>query len=81
MQNLEDIGRELERQGKADAIKKLAASADGQKLGKMVDQRAVEKAVKGGDTEALRQMLGKILATSEGQRLAANLKQMMESKD
>lgn len=78
MQNLENIGRELERMGKGDAIKKLASSADGKRLSGMIDPQAVEKAARGGNAEELRSMLGKILETPEGKRLAENVKKMME---
>lgn len=80
MQNLEEIGRELEKRGQVEAIKKLAASADGQKLGGMLDRQAVEKAAKSGDTEALRQMLSRVLETSEGRRLAENVKKLLENR-
>ena len=45
MQNLEKAAQELQRQGKAERIRALADSADGRKLGQMLDAGAVEKAV------------------------------------
>lgn len=80
MRNLEDIGRELEQSGKASQLKALADSAEAKRLGALVDRPAVEKAVKGGDAEALRALLGGVLATPEGQRMADKLRRMMESK-
>ena len=72
------MAQELRRQGKAEGIRALADSADGQKLGRMIDAAAVEKAVKGGDSAALRQILQGVLSTDEGRRLAANLRSMMQ---
>lgn len=78
MQNFEQMGRELERRGKTDGIKKLAESADGQKLGKMIDPNAIEKAARSGDGAALHSLLSAVLSTEEGKRLAENVRKMME---
>ena len=43
MQSFQELGRELERQGKTERIKALAESDDGQRLGRMVDTHAVER--------------------------------------
>ena len=79
MQNLETIGRELQRSGKAEDIRKLAASEDGQKLSRMLDGKAVEQAARSGDNEALRSLLGQVLRTREGQRLAENIQKLMQN--
>ena len=79
MQNLENIGRELERRGKTEEINKLAQSRDGQRISGMLDPQAIEKAARGGDTESLKNMLGRILETPEGKRLAESVKKMMEN--
>ncbi len=78
MQDLEKLAQALQRQGKADGLRALADSADGRKLGQMIDGAAVEKAVKGGDSAALQQMLRGVLSTDEGRRLAENLRRMMQ---
>ena len=39
MQNFENIGRELERRGKTDGIRKIAESADGQSLSRMISEK------------------------------------------
>ena len=78
VQNLDQMTQELRRQGKAEGIRALADSADGQKLAGMIDAAAVEKAVKGGDSAALQQILRGVLSTAEGQRLAANIRSMMQ---
>ena len=37
MNRFEDVGRELERLGKAEDVKRLAESEDGKRLSRMVD--------------------------------------------
>ena len=54
MQNFEDLGRELSRRGKTEQLKALAETDDVQRLSKMVDSAAVEKAAKTGDGDALK---------------------------
>ena len=78
MQNFENIGRELERRGKTEDIKKLAESADGQRLGQMIDPKAVENAARSGDSEAMRRILGGVLNTAEGKRLAESVRRLMQ---
>ena len=78
MQNFETLSRELERRGKTEEIKKIAQSSDGQRISSMLDPQAMEKAAQGGDTESLKNMLGKILETPEGRRLAESVRKMME---
>ncbi len=76
--DFERIGRELERQGKAEKLKNIADSEEGKAISRMIDTEAVQKAAKSGDAAALKTILSQVLATSEGQRLAENLKKAME---
>ena len=78
MQDLEQLRRELERQGKAEKLKALADSAEGQKIGKMVDAEKLSEAARTGDTAALRELLSRVLGTAEGRALAENVRKMME---
>ena len=78
MQNFEDLGRELSRRGKTEQLKALAGTDDVQRLSKMVDSAAVEKAAKTGDGDALKAILSQVLSTAEGQRLAQSVQQMMQ---
>lgn len=78
MQNFESIGRELERRGKTEEIKNIAQSEDGLKISRMIDSQAIENAAKSGDNQALRNILGSVLSTEEGKRLAQNIKRLME---
>ena len=77
MNRFEDIGRELEKTGKADKIKQLANSEDGRKLSQIIDQKAIEDAARKGDSTALSGILSQVLSTDEGKRLAASLQQLM----
>lgn len=77
MNRFEDIGRELEKRGKADKIKQLADSEDGRRLSKLIDQKAIEAAARKGDSAALSGILSQVLSTDEGKRLAASLQQLM----
>ena len=78
MQNFEQIGRELERLGKADQLRKLADSPDSAKLAGMIDADAIGRAARSGDADALKKLLGSVLRTKEGMRLAENIRKMMD---
>ncbi len=78
MKSFEELGRELERRGKTEDIKRIAESEDGQKLGRMVDAGDVERAARAGDSAALQEMLRRVLSTDEGRRLAENVRRMMK---
>lgn len=77
MQNFERLGRELERRGKTPELRALAESEDGVRLAAMLDADRLTQAAKSGDGEALRTMLGSVLSTSEGKRLAERIRKMM----
>ena len=77
MKNLEDMERRLVQSGKADKVKSIADSKDGQMLLKKLDANKVERAVQSGDSEALRSILMDVLRTGEGQRIAKQLVQTM----
>ena len=76
MQDLEKLAQELRHSGREREFQALADSADGRKLGQMIDAGAVETALKGGDSAALQQILQNVLRTAEGQRLAENLRKL-----
>ena len=78
IRNFEQMEHELVRSGKADRIKEIANSADGQRLAEKLDAQRVENAAKSGDTEALRGILLEVLGTGEGKRLAEKLQQAMQ---
>lgn len=78
MSDLEELGRELERRGKAGALRELAASADGQRLARRLDTEAVEAAARSGDAAALAALLRGVLGTAEGRRLAKSVEELMK---
>ena len=79
MLELDRLSHELEKTGKSAGLMRLAASEDGQKLGKLLDVDAIRRAAGSGDTEALKKLLSGALSTEEGKRLADNVRKMMES--
>ena len=78
MQSFEDVQRELARSGKGAELNALAQSADGEKLSAMLDGEKLQKAAQSGDAASLRAMLGTVLGTEEGRRLAESIKKLME---
>ena len=78
MQSFDGLRKELERSGKSEELNALAQSADGEKLSAMLDGEKLQRAAQTGDAASLRAMLGTVLSTEEGRRLAANIKTLME---
>lgn len=78
MKNFEDVGRELERRGKTAEIRRLAESDSAQRLGRVVDGAAIEKAAKSGDSAALSELLRRVLNTAEGRQLAEDVQKIMK---
>ncbi len=73
----EKLARELEKDGRGEALRRLGASDAGKKLEGMLDGAALQKAFKSGDSASLRQMLGALLATPEGRALAEDVGRIM----
>ena len=78
MRNFENMRQELEQSGKGAELNALARSADGERLAAMLDGEKLQRAAQSGDAASLRAMLGTVLGTEEGRRLAANIKKLME---
>ena len=78
MKDLERLGSELKKSGKSDALMKLAESADGKAVSRLVDAEAVGKAAKNGDMAALQDILRGVLSSDEGKRLAESLRKAMQ---
>lgn len=57
MKDFERIGKELERRGKTGSIKSIAESEDGQRISRMIDTEAVERAARSGDAAAMKNIL------------------------
>ena len=62
---------------KAD-IEKIANSADGQRVQQLLEGSDLSTAFEKGDINALRAALGKVLSTSEGQRLVKGLSDIVK---
>jgi len=78
LQNFEQLSRELERQGKAEKLKAIADSAEGQRIGRLIDPALVTDAARNGDAAALKDILSRVLGTEEGRALAENVRKLME---
>ena len=72
MQDLERLQRELQRQGRLDAVRRLASSPEAAALQGKVDPAALK------DPEALRAALSQLLQSREGQALARRIQEAME---
>ena len=77
MQDLNKLSEELRRSGQAERLKTLAASADGQKLGRMLDRTALTDAIRRGDGEALRAAVTRLMATEEGRRMNEEIEKLL----
>ena len=65
--------------GKANEIKKLANSGDGQKVRKMMGNTDnLKKAVEQGDAETLKRVIKDVMSTEEGARLAQQLSELFK---
>ena len=80
MQDLEKLARELQRGGQAQELWQLAASADGQRLGGMVDRTALAEALKTGDAAALKDIVAGLLSTAEGRRMSAEVQKLLQGQ-
>ena len=70
------LKKELESNG---AFRSAAESAQARKLMQNVDGAALERAAKNGDAAALKGLLGQVLATSEGRRLAEQVRKAVKN--
>ena len=78
VKDMEQLARELERGGKADALRQLGSSPAGKKLESMVDGAALQKAFQSGDAASLKRMLGALLSTPEGKALSDSVRGIMK---
>lgn len=77
MKNFSEMEQELLRSGKAEQMRAIADSPDGQRLLQRLDSSRVEQAVQSGDPVVLRSLLMEVLRTGEGQRLAKQISEAM----
>lgn len=76
MENIEQFGSELLKSRKGDSIRALADSAEGKALSEKLDPAEVERAARSGDAEAMKKLIGTVLATPEGRALAEKLSKL-----
>ena len=74
----EKLARELERDGKGEALRRLGSSSAGKKLEGMIDGAALQRAFQSGDAASLKKMLGELLATPEGKALAEDVGRIID---
>ena len=73
----EKLARELEKDGRGEALRRLGSSAEGKRFERMIDGEALQKALQSGNTASLRKMLGALLSTPEGKALAEDVGRIM----
>ena len=78
MQNFKSLGEELEKSGKAEGLRRLASSEEGQRLSRMLDMEQLQKAAEGGDTAQMQNIVKSVLRTQEGRSLAESLMKLMQ---
>ena len=72
MQDLERLQKELQRQGKLDAVQELASSQEAAAISRQVSPESLK------DPASVRAALEQLLRTREGQRLAQKIKDAMQ---
>ena len=75
--DFEKLQRELRE---TKGLGEVAASPEGQRLASQLDGTALSDAVKRGDAEALKNMLGQVLSTPEGRALAEKVQKAIGNK-
>ena len=73
MTDFEKLAKELSGGEKGAALRALGSSADARAVENALDGAALEKALRSGDAASLRKMLGTLLSTPEGRRLAEDV--------
>lgn len=73
MQELEKLGQSLLNGEKGEALRGLAASAEGRALEEKLGGDRAEQAVRSGDVGQMRALLKDVLGTAEGQNLLRKL--------
>ena len=77
LNEMEKLSRSLSGGEKGEALRRLGTTPEGKKLESMIDGAALEKALESRNAAALQKMLGALLSTPEGRRLAADVEKIM----
>ena len=80
MNNFSELEKQLRGNPNAERLMKAADCAEGRRITQSLDQAAVEKAAKTGDTAALQGILAQVRSTPDGKALARKLQQAMKGK-
>ncbi len=73
MGDFEKMSKELMSGDKAGKLESFVKSSEGQRVGKMVDGKALKKAAMQGDKETLTRILGQVMATEDGKALVKKI--------
>ena len=80
MNNFSELEKQLRGNPNAERLMKAADCAEGRRITPSLDQAAVERAAKNGDTAALQSILAQVMSTPDGKALAQKLQQAMKGK-
>lgn len=80
MNNFSELEKQLRGNPNAERLMKAADCAEGRRLAQSLDQAAVERAAKSGDTATLQSILAQVMSTPDGKALAQKLQQAMKGK-
>ena len=78
MQDWKALERELARSGRAEPLRRLAQSADGQRLLQGLDAAALAEAARSGDGGSMARLLQGVLRSEEGKRLLKEVESVMK---
>ena len=73
MKDFDRMSKDLLKGDKAGDLKNVVNSAEGQKIGKMVDGNALKKAIASGDNDTVNRIMNQVLSTDEGKALAKKI--------
>ncbi len=77
MRDLSSFEKSINGSPAADKLRRAADTPAGQQVLAGLDSAAVERAAKSGDMDALKKILSGVLATPEGQALAAQVRKSL----
>jgi len=80
MNNFDKMSKDILKGGKAGGLNNVINSAEGKKIGNMVDGNALKKAVATGDNDTVNRILNQVLSTEEGKSLAKKISENFGKK-
>lgn len=80
MSDFDKMSKELLKGGKAKELNNVINSAEGKKIGSIVDGNALKKAFSEGDKDTLNRILNQVLSTEEGKSLAKKINESFGKK-